>query len=93
VIFGSVSLDRMSSTSWHDGQMVEATPRFVWGELPSNNNLTTALPFLVKLSVETENKELMTDYQGSVQISALTSKVCLAEGFESKRLGLWYVWQ
>ena len=71
------------------GSMVEAVPKFVWGELPSSNSLTTALPFLVKLSVVNESKDLMVDYQGSVQVSALTCKVCLAEGFESRRLGLW----
>jgi len=49
----------------------------------------TALPFLVKLSVVDEAKEPMVDYQGSVQITALTRKVCLAEGFENRRMGLW----
>ena len=72
--------------------MVEAVPKFVWGELPPSNSLTTALPFLVKLSVVNESKDLMVDYQGNVQVSALTCKVCLAEGFESRRLGLWCVW-
>eukprot|EP00966_Prymnesium_polylepis_P189619 4393506-Prymnesium_polylepis.1 len=31
----------------------------------------------------------MTDYEGTVQITALTTRVCLAEGFENRRLGLW----
>ena len=68
--------------------MVERTPRFVWEELPVSN-MTTALPFQTRLQIVDDDKELMTDYSGSIQISAVTSKLCLAEGFENKRLGLW----
>mmetsp|Transcript_4603 Transcript_4603/g.11213 ORF Transcript_4603/g.11213 Transcript_4603/m.11213 type:complete len:540 (+) Transcript_4603:63-1682(+) len=74
--------------SFGGGSMVEATPKFVWEKIPGNT-LTTALPFLVKLSAVNEDKELMVDYEGNVQISALACTVCLAEGFDNNRLGLW----
>lgn len=61
--------------------------KLVWGE-PSGM-LTTALPFRVSVSAVGENKEPLSDYQGHLTISAVTSKVCLAENFEDGRLGLW----
>ena len=66
----------------------EQTPaRLVWDE-PSDM-LTTALPFRVHLSAMGEDKEIISDYEGHLTISAVTAKVCLAEGFEGGRLGLW----
>lgn len=72
------------------GTMVERQARFVWGDL-SEHNLTTALPFRVELTAIGEDKERLTDYAGQLTISALTSRVCLFEGFEreTNRLGLW----
>jgi len=67
--------------------MVESTPRFVWGELPPS--ITTSLPFLVHLSVVNDHDKPMSEYAGNITIHAITSKVCLAEGFERKNLGLW----
>ena len=68
-------------------QMVETTAKLVWGELA--DMLTTALPFRVVVTAENENKEPLSDYSGHLTISALTPKVCLSEGFEGRRLGLW----
>jgi len=59
----------------------------VWGEL--SDMLTTSLPFRVAVSAVGDDKKLITDYQGHVTITAVMAKVCLAEGFEGGRLGLW----
>ena len=61
--------------------------RLVWEE-PSEM-LMTGLPFRVGLSAVGEDKELIQDYHGHLTITAVTSKLCLAEGFEGRRLGLW----
>ena len=63
--------------------------KLVWGEL-GNQLLTTALPFRVQVHVVGEDKEPLEDYAGQLTITALTAKVCLSEGFEGRRLGLWY---
>jgi len=71
------------------GAMIEEAPaRLIWGEL-EEHMLTAALPFRVTLTAVGEDKEPLPDYCGQLTISALTAKVCLAEGFEGRRLGLW----
>ena len=69
------------------GSIVEQRATLVWGEL--SDLLTTALPFRVTLTAENENKEKVSDYSGKVTITAVTSKLCLSEGFEKQALGLW----
>jgi hypothetical protein len=61
--------------------------RLVWGEL--SDMLTTALPFRVQLSAKNDDDETIREYAGQLAISAVTVKVCLAEGFEGGKLGLW----
>ena len=68
--------------------MVET--KFVWGN-EVGLNVTTSLPFLVKLDVLNENDEPMSDYAEIITISAVTTTVCLQEGFEDKQLGRWCV--
>ena len=58
--------------------------------LPAEVVLST-LPFKVSVSAVGEDKQPISDYEGHLTISAVQSKVCLAEGFESGRLGLWCV--
>jgi hypothetical protein len=67
----------------------EVPARLVWGEISNQHLLTTALPFRVTLTAVGEDKEPLPDYCGQLTISALTAKVCLSEGFEGERLGLW----
>ena len=64
--------------------------KLVWGEL-GEQMLTTALPFRVQVFAVGEDKEPLQDYCGHLTITALTTKLCLLEGFEGRRLGLWYV--
>jgi hypothetical protein len=68
--------------------MVEDTARLVWGKVETGS-MTTGLPFRVQLTAENEIGEQLTDYCRQLTITALTSKVCLSEGFEGRRLGLW----
>eukprot|EP00908_Phaeocystis_cordata_P025286 Transcript_7738.p1 GENE.Transcript_7738~~Transcript_7738.p1 ORF type:complete len:543 (+),score=218.20 Transcript_7738:122-1750(+) len=65
--------------------MVES--KFVWGEL--GKDVTTSLPFLVKLDVLNEHDEPMSDYAETITITAVTSSVHFREGFESRDLGGW----
>ena len=51
--------------------MVES--KFVWGEL--GKDVTTSLPFLVKLDVLNEHDEPMSDYAETITITAVTSSV------------------
>merc|ERR1719221_1350983 len=67
--------------------LYEVHPRLIWDEVPKEP--TTSLPFLVRLRIEGEDEEVLTDYSSSVTIQAVTTKVCLAEGFERRSLGLW----
>lgn len=62
--------------------------RLKWGKI--RDMLTTSLPFRVPVSANTDDGELLSDYQGRLSISAVSVKVCLAERFEGERLGLWY---
>ena len=66
--------------------MVES--KFVWGG-EVGRNVTTSLPFLVKLDVLNEHDEPMSDYAEIITISAVTTTICLREGFEDRQLGLW----
>ena len=68
--------------------MVES--KFVWGG-EVGRNVTTSLPFLVKLDVLNEHDEPMSDYAEVITISAVTTTICLREGFEDRQLGLWCV--
>jgi hypothetical protein len=68
--------------------MVESTAKLVWGKL-SDTPLTTALPFRVSVTAENEQKEVMSEYSGQLTITAISPKICLFEGFENRRLGLW----
>ena len=68
--------------------MVES--KFVWGG-EVGRNVTTSLPFLVKLDVLNEHDDPMSDYAEIITISAVTTTICLREGFEDKCLGLWCV--
>ena len=77
-----------SGSSSDMSTMVESTPHFLWGEMPPS--ITTSLPFLVKIQICDESKKPMSDYSGSIRITAVTTTVCLAEGFEHHSLGLWY---
>ena len=61
--------------------------RLEWGEM--DEQITTALPFRVRVNVVGEDKEILEDYSNHLTISAVTAKVCLAENFEGGRLGLW----
>jgi len=85
---GSTSHDQGSGFST-GGAMIETSARLVWGELSNEHMLTTALPFRVTVTAVGDDKEPLPDYCGQLTISALTSKVCLSEGFEGRRLGLW----
>lgn len=72
------------------GECMDETPaRLVWGPLPEPNTVTTALPFKVNLTAQNDDKELLHNYEGTMSVSAITPKVCLAEGFEGAKLGLW----
>ena len=62
--------------------------KFVWGG-EVGRNVTTSLPFLVKLDVLNEHDEPMSDYAEVITISAVTTTICLREGFEDRQLGLW----
>jgi hypothetical protein len=53
--------------------------------------LTSSLPFRVKLRANDEHGKLLDAYSGEVTLSAVSSKTCLAEGFERKTLGRWCV--
>ena len=81
-----------SSSGDHNGggMMIDTPAKLIWGEISSDHMLTTALPFPVTLTAVGEDKEPLPDYSGQLTISALTTKVCLSEGFEGQRLGLWY---
>ena len=68
--------------------MVES--KFVWGD-EVGRNVTTSLPFHVKLDVLNEHDEPMSDYAEIITISAVTTTICLREGFEDRQLGLWCV--
>ena len=70
------------------GTLVEAGATLVWGDI-NTDLLTTALPFQVTLTAAGEDKQPLPDYCGQLTVSALTTKVCLSEGFEGRRLGLW----
>ena len=63
--------------------------KLVWGEL--TDMLTTAMPFRVSVSAVGDDKQPLSDYRGQLTVSAVVSKVCLVEGFEGRRLGLWCV--
>ena len=71
--------------------MTEPPPaKLIWGDISNQQTmLTTALPFRVSLTAVGEDKEPLPDYTGQLTISALTAKICLSEGFEGRRLGLW----
>jgi hypothetical protein len=56
--------------------------KLVWGEL-NVDMINTALPFKVSVSAVGEDKQPINNYEGHLTISAVQSKVCLAEGFES----------
>ena len=77
----------------HTSHMAFAEPdraKLVWGEL-NVDMINTALPFKVSVSAVGEDKQPINNYEGHLTISAVQSQVCLAEGFESGRLGLWCV--
>jgi len=67
--------------------LYEVQPRLIWNEVPKEP--TTSLPFLVRLKIEGEDGEPLTDYSGEVTIQADTTKICFFEGFERRDLGLW----
>ena len=84
--------DHGGGSSSSGGGMVDEPARLVWGDISNPHMLTTALPFRVTLTaVRRRDEEPLPDYCGQLTISALTVKVCLSEGFEGRRLGLWYV--
>ena len=67
--------------------MVRSSPQLCFDELPKE--VTTSLPFLVRVKLMDEHGEAMPEYTGAVTIQAVTTKVCFAEGFERRSLGLW----
>ena len=70
------------------GEGLMGEGKFVWGG-EVGRNVTTSLPFLVKLDVLNEHDEPMSDYAEVITISAVTTTICLREGFEDRQLGLW----
>ena len=65
----------------------EKTPSLEWKPLP--DDLTTSLPFEATLAVVDDEGQPLTELREQVSVSAITSKVCLAEGFEKESMGLW----
>ena len=65
----------------------EKTPSLEWKPLP--DDLTTSLPFEAALAVVDDEGQPLTELREQVSVSAITSKVCLAEGFEKESMGLW----
>ena len=55
------------------GTMIEQSPRFKWSDLPTD--ITTSLPFLVKLLVTDANGESISDEHYQIHIKAFTRKV------------------
>ena len=65
----------------------EKTPSLEWKPLP--DDLTASLPFEATLAVVDDEGQPLTELREQVSVSAITSKVCLAEGFEKESMGLW----